>query len=172
MTRSVTGLWGLSIMVAALAWVMTPAAASHDVLARCETSGLVVWLDTRGDGAAGSVYYHLRFTNESGRTCTLAGYPGVSAVDLRGRRLGSPARRNPSPVRTITLPDGATAAAVLRIVVAGNFPESACGRVRAAGVRVYPPNQTQAKMIPFPFDACSRAGPVVLGVNAVAQGGR
>jgi hypothetical protein len=56
--------------------------------------------------------------------------------------------------------------------VAGNFPESACGRVRAAGVRVYPPNQTQAKVIPFPFDACSRAGPVVLGVNAVAQGGR
>jgi hypothetical protein len=35
--------------------------------------------------------YYLEFTNLSGHACTLAGYPGVSAVGLSGGQLGSPA---------------------------------------------------------------------------------
>jgi len=49
-------------------------------------------MDTQGDGAAGSVYYTLQFTNLSGHACTLRGYPGVSAVSLSGHQLGAPAR--------------------------------------------------------------------------------
>jgi hypothetical protein len=169
MPGTVGRLAGLSII--ALACVPATAAATGAATARCATSGLVVWLDTRGDAAAGSVYYHLDFTNESGRTCSLAGYPGVSAVDLGGRRLGSPARRNPSTARTITLREGASAAAVLRVGAGGNFPESMCHRVRAAGIRVYPPDAVTSKVVPFPFDACARTGPVFLSVDAVVQRG-
>jgi hypothetical protein len=43
------------------------------------------------DRAAGSIYYHLEFTNLSGRACTLVGYPGVSAINLSGHQLGSAA---------------------------------------------------------------------------------
>ena len=140
-------------------------------VASCKTSGLVVWLDTRGNAAAGSVFYTLKFTNQSGQTCSLIGYPGVSAVDLRGHRLGSAGSRTPSGVHLVSLPNGATASALLRIVQAANFPQSACHRVAAGGLRIYPPNQTASKVIPIPFEACSRTGPVYLSVKAVARGG-
>jgi hypothetical protein len=134
----------------------------------CPTSGLVVWLNTNGNGAAGSIFYRLQFTNQSGHTCTLIGYPGVSAVDLRGHQLGSPAGRNHlHSAKTVTLANGRTARAVLQIVEAGNFAPSACHRTSAAGLRVFPPNRTRAKLVPFPFSACARRGPVYLTVAAV-----
>jgi hypothetical protein len=103
------------------------ALASGETAARCSTSGLVVWLDTRGDGAAGSTYFNLKLTNPSGHVCTLTGYPGVSAVDLAGH----------------------------------------CHRVTAAGLRIYPPNQTASKVVPFPFSACSHKGPIDLSIAPV-----
>lgn len=137
---------------------------------RCATSGLVVWLDTQGSGAAGSVYYRLEFTNLSGRACTLSGYPGVSAVGLSSRQIGrSASREGGSKARTVTLANGATATASLRIVEAGNFPSSSCRQAKAAGLKVYPPNQSAAKTVPFPFEACSRSGPTFLSVGPVRQ---
>jgi hypothetical protein len=41
--------------------------------------------------------------------------------------------------------------------------------VQAAGVRVFPPNQKASRIVPFPFAACSRKGPVYLGVQAVRK---
>ena len=136
--------------------------------ARCTTSGLVVWLNTQGNAGAGSAFFSLEFTNLSGRPCTLVGYPGISAVDLRGGRLGSAAARDTSPIRVVRLANGATATAAIRIVNADNFPSSTCRQVTAAGVRVFPPNQTASKVAPFPFRACSATGPVYLYVKAVA----
>ena len=40
----------------------------------------------------------------------------------------------------------------------------------AAGLRVYPPNLTTSKVVPFPFSACSLTGPVYLNVRAVKLG--
>jgi hypothetical protein len=128
----------------------------------------VIWIDTQGGGAAGSVFYQLRFTNLSGRVCTLRGYPGVSAVDLRGHQLGRAATREPAPRRLIRIGQGATATATLRIVEAGNFPRSRCRPRSAAGLRVYPPNETAAKVVPFPFAACSRSGPAYLSIKPLA----
>jgi len=157
------------VLAAALAAAATtagvaPAAAS----AACKTAALVVWVNTNGNAAAGSTYVTLEFTNQSGHTCTLSGYPGVSALDLRGHALGSPGGRNPSTVRTVRLANGSTASAVLQIVVAGNYPPAKCHRSAAAALRVYPPNQTASKVVPLPFEACSRAGPIILNVKAVA----
>ena len=134
----------------------------------CTTAGLVVWLDTAGNSGAGSTFLSLKFTNQSGHACVLTGYPGVSALDLRGHILGSPAGRNPSTTRTVRLADGATASAALRIVQAANFPPSSCHRRAAAGLRVYPPNQTVSKVVPLPFQACAHTGPVYLSVKAVS----
>jgi Protein of unknown function (DUF4232) len=135
---------------------------------RCTTAGLVVWLDTTGNGAAGSSYYKLEFTNQSGHSCSLYGYPGVSAVNLAGSQIGAAGGRTTTTrPRVITLANGATATATLRIVDALNFPNSACRLTNAAGVRVYPPNQTGSKVVPFPFKACSRRGSVILYVYPV-----
>jgi len=158
--------------LAVFAFVTFQAATTADASGnpKCATSGLVVWLDTRGNGAAGSIYYQLKFTNLANHACQLLGYPGVSAVDLSGHRLGRAASRNRSHASSVvTLARGGTGAAVLQIIEASNFSRASCHAVTAAGLRVFPPNQTASKVVPFPFRACSRAGPVYLSVRAVSH---
>jgi Protein of unknown function (DUF4232) len=159
----------LAVAVATVAsWITAPTVGATPV--GCTTSGLVVWLDTAGEPAAGSVDYKLEFTNQSGLPCTLTGYPGVSAIDLRQIRVGSPGSHG-SSVRpaVVQLANGATATAVLRFVDARNFPPAKCRPRDAAGLRVYPPNQSASKLIPFPFEACSSRGPIVLNVDAATR---
>jgi hypothetical protein len=143
------------------------APASHTATPACATSGLDVWLNTQGNGAAGTIYYNLEFTNLSGATCTLFGYPGVSATDLSGNQLGSAAIRLGGTTQTVTLANGATATAMVGIVEGGIFPPAQCGPVTAAGLRVYPPGQAQSKRVPFPFAACSKTGPAYLKIMPV-----
>ena len=73
----------------------TPAALAGAASAStppCATSGLEVWLGLGvGGAAAGSTYYPMEFTNVTGRTCHLFGFPGVSAI-YDGHQAGSPAR--------------------------------------------------------------------------------
>lgn len=153
---------GLSVLAAAAV------AGRASPPTRCSPRTLVVWLDTEGNGAAGSSYYRLQLTNLSQRRCTLEGYPGVSAVDLAGRRLGDAASRDRTRTpRRVILAAGATATAVLRIVDAYNFPNATCRRRTAAGLRVYPPGQRLSQVVPFPFPACSRRGVVYLSVQPV-----
>ena len=171
-TLGFAGAGALAVAIAlAASPIATASRARTAAVPACTTSGLVIWLNTMGNGAAGSIYYTLEFTNLSGHTCTLSGYPGVSAVDLSGHQLGSPGGRDSfSPAHTVTLAaSGAhqTATATLRIVEAGNFPSSACGMRTAAGIRVYPPNQTASRVVPFPFSACSHTGPAILMVRVV-----
>ena len=159
----------LAVVVATVAsWITAPTLGATPV--GCTTPGLVVWLDTAGEPAAGSVDYKLEFTNQSGHTCTLTGYPGVSAIDLRQIRVGSPGSHG-SSVRpaVVQLANGATATAELRFVDARNFPPTKCRPYEAAGLRVYPPNQAASKLIPFPFEACSSTGPTVLNVDTVTR---
>ena len=82
--------------------------------------------------------------------------------------MRSSPRTAPSTIRTVTLAPGAEARVVLQITQAANYPNATCRRVTAAGLRVYPPGTTVAKLVPFPFSACSRTGPVILSVKAVA----
>src|SRR5262249_42771995 len=144
-----------------------PRAAAAAIPA-CATSGLVIWLNTEGDHAAGSSYYKLEFTNQSGHTCTLQGFPGVSALGIAGHQLGRPAARaQAGKPRQIRLANNAAAVVVLRIVNVHNFPPATCRPVVAAAFSVYPPNQIASRIVPFPFDACGRSGPVFLFVKAV-----
>jgi hypothetical protein len=162
----------LGICVAVVFACAAPAApAARRTTTVCATAGIVVWLDNQAGGAAaGSTYFKLEFTNLSGRACTLRGYPGVSAIDLRGRQLGRAAGRNPTrPSSRVTLMPGASAAAVLQIADVHNYPAATCHRTTAAGLRVYPPNQTHSKAVPFPFLACSRAGPTYLHIAPVQR---
>jgi hypothetical protein len=162
-----------AISAALMATLAAPASSAPGAVGsppRCATSKLAIWLDTQGSGAAGSVYYHLKLTNLSGRACTLRGYPGVSAVSLAGRQLGRAAARDSvHQPKLVTLANASSASVVLRIVAAANFPIATCRPVTAAGLRVYPPNETAAKVVPFPFRACSRSGPVYLSVEAVQK---
>jgi Protein of unknown function (DUF4232) len=166
---------------------LTPVAASAATAASphapasvpgCATSGLVAWLNVPpGSDYAGGAYYYLEFTNQSGHTCTLRGYPGVSAVSLNGSQLGSPAGWGSPPATTVTLANGATASSKLQIADTGNFGTPCFVRQpapghpgilpTAAGLRVYPPNQTAATVVPYPLRACAHTGPVYISASPV-----
>src|SRR5581483_3076809 len=48
----------------------------------CTAADLGAWVAvSQSDGAAGSIFYPLQFTNLSRHACALRGFPGVSAVD-------------------------------------------------------------------------------------------
>jgi len=166
------------VLATAVALAVTTFSAAAAGTPACTSAGLVAWLNTTGSGAAGSTYYALQFTNLSGHTCTITGYPGVSGVDLNGHQIGAPASRNPAhKTKVITLANGAsssslntTALAVLRITDVANYPAAKCGAVTAAGLRVYVPGQKASQIVPFPFRACSKTSGPYLSVESVEGG--
>jgi hypothetical protein len=139
----------------------------------CTASDLGAWVAvSQSDGAAGSIYYPLQFTNLSRHACTMRGFPGVSAVDRNGHQLGSPAGWDHTrPVRTVVLAPGATAHAILRYgdVTVATAPR--CHPVSSMfELRVYPPGQRQATYAAFSMEACSHPGPVYLDVTPLKAG--
>lgn len=156
----------VAVLTAAAVTAALTAGTARAAAAGCRTGGLVVWIDTQGNGAAGTIFYTLNLTNLSGRACTLRGYPGVSAIGLSGRMLGSPATRlTGHAVRTVTIANGRTAHATLGIVDTGALPN--CHMTTAAGLRVFAPGQTVSRSVPFPFPACANRGPGFLRIGPV-----
>src|SRR5919108_4144285 len=80
-----------------------PAAAVPAVAPACQTPGLVAWLDTNGNGTAGSVVYNLEFTNLSGHACTVNGFPFIRSISIGGQVLGRPAPFGPGVPHQVTI---------------------------------------------------------------------
>jgi len=122
-------------------------------------------------GYAGGVYVVIDFTNTSGSTCTLYGYPGVSLVSGPPyTQIGLAAKRSTStPKKLVTLTSGATAHALLQIVDALNYPPASCGPTKATALKVYPPNQTVPVYLPNTSNGCTK--PVqILSIGTVQPG--
>ena len=151
-----------------------PAAGAQRAAAvapRCATSALTVWLGIPGDGAAGSTYFQLELSNTSARTCTLYGFPGVSAVGPGGHQLGrAAARDHADATHLVTLRPGTTAHVLLRIADVANFPAASCDPANAVALRVFPPNDFRSAEVPFSFRACRKSGPVFLDVRTTVGG--
>jgi Protein of unknown function (DUF4232) len=156
-----------AVTLAALA--ATGARVAAAAAPTCSTNGLHISAKARHNSTAGSTYVDLVFTNRSAHTCALTGYPGVSAVDAAGHQLGTPAARSAqTPVRTVAIVPGRSATALVQITDTGAIPASVCRAVRAAGLRVYPPDARASQVVPYQFRACSRPGHAYLHVRAVA----
>jgi hypothetical protein len=124
----------------------------------CATSALRVKLGA-SDGYAGGVYQTIDFTNTSGSSCTLTGYPGVSLVSGPShQQIGLAAKRSSTgaPAAAVTLGPGDTANAVVQIVDALNFPKSSCSPAKAADLKVFPPNQFTAVYLPDTSYGCGK----------------
>ena len=146
----------------------TPAAPGGPASCPTRSLGLKLGLS---QGAAGSTYQVLDFTNISNVSCTLYGYPGVSLGNGHPvTQVGLAAAENPTPPRKlVTLAPGQVANALLRVVDALNFPASKCGPVTTKWLQVYPPNQTTPVYLSYTTTACSK--PVrTLSVNVVQPG--
>lgn len=160
---------GLAISSAAYAATSSGTArAAASPVPRCTASDLGAWVAVgQGNGAAGTIYYPLEFTNLSGHACSLYGFPGVSAIGRNGHQLGSPANWNRAirPHGVILAP-GATAHTILGYHDAAVTTEPGCDPVYSTALlRIYPPGEYSATYAAFDLEACSHSGPIYMTVN-------
>ena len=147
--------------------------ASSAAVHACTAQDLGVWVAiSQGNGAAGSLFLPLQFTNLSRHACAMRGFPGVSAIDRNGHQLGSPASwDHVVPARTVVLAPGATAHSILRYSDVAVTTTPGCHPVFSTfELRVYPPGQRSATYAAFGLEACSHAGPIYLSVEPVLPG--
>jgi len=141
--------------------------------AQCQASQLQLAVG-QGNGAAGSIYYPVQFTNTSGVTCTLYGYPGVALVTAPGgSTVGAPAVRDPTfPAEVVTIAPGGVAHAPLEVAVAANYPAPVCKPATGHWLQVYPPGSYIALYVAFTAQTCTK--PVgdgsTLGIYVVLPG--
>jgi hypothetical protein len=174
---SAAGLIAASTAVAAgssgAALAADTAHAAPAAVRACTADDLGAWLAvSQSDGAAGSIYFPLQFTNLSRHTCAMRGFPGVSAVDRNLLQLGSPASwDHVIPVRTVVLAPGATAHTILRYGDVAVATSPGCHPTfRTFELRIYPPGQYRPTYAAFDLQVCSHAGPVYLSVTPVKPG--
>jgi len=162
-------LAGLAMSTAAYAATSSGAAGTTAAsIPRCTAGDLGAWLAVdQGNGAAGTIYFPLEFTNLSNHTCYLFGYPGVSALDHNGNQLGSPANWGSlAGAHIVNLAPGATAHTLLAYHDAAVTTEPGCDPVfSAALLRVYPPDQRSFTSAAFSLEACSHAGPIWMSIE-------
>jgi hypothetical protein len=173
--RGAALILGAAALVAAAtthALASAPAGATSParVVPACRATQLTAWQAIPFDGAAGSFYYQLEFSNVSHTTCSLFGFPGVAAIDSKNRILGRPATHEGGPRLRVVLAPGATAHAVLRVIDVGVFPTRRCRPANAAGLQIFPPNTSQASIIPQSLRACSSRAVSYLSVRPVHAG--
>ena len=160
----------LAALLLLAAIVLAPGAGAAATAKPCSSSDLVIWAGEEPGGAtAGSTYYRVEFTNLGTAPCRIDGPPGVSAVNLRGKKIGAPAAVEPGKAASalVVLRPGDTGVATLRITDALNFPKAKCKPTFAAGLRVTVPGGTGAKVAPLAFRTCAVASTKTLSVANV-----
>jgi len=131
------------------------ASATSGYIPRCAPANLAVWVNAdTADGAAGTIYYHLEYTNTSGATCHLYSWPGVSAVNSAKQQLGAAAQHTGGASASyVNIPAGGTAHSLLGYVDVQVTP--ACKPVTATFLKVYPPDDKSARYAFFPERVCT-----------------
>ncbi|MCC5476099.1 DUF4232 domain-containing protein [Streptomyces barringtoniae] len=150
----------LGLTAAGAAWSATPAAARASTTVRtCAVSDLYLAMGSK-EGAAGSLYWPLRFTNTGATSCALRGYPGVSVLDTAHHQIGPAATHSGRSYGTVTLAPAHTASAVVRTT---NGPIGGPCLRTGTYLRVYAPASRTATLVPAPWTTCSglfQVGPV------------
>jgi hypothetical protein len=164
-----TRLIGLGLVaVSAAAAIATVAPGAHGASSatpRCRTGDLAVWLgDGPGGGSAGSFTYPLEFSNISGHTCSLFGYPGISAYRA-GHRVGRAADRSGATPQTVTLAPRQTGHTLVRFTDVGVINPSVCKPTTADTLRIYPPGARRSTVVGWQFGACRSTSVSFLAVQ-------
>ncbi|HTX84569.1 MAG TPA: DUF4232 domain-containing protein, partial [Streptosporangiaceae bacterium] len=145
-----------------------PAAPASSGTSQCTTADLRLTVGA-SNGAAGTIYYPLDFTNASSSACTMYGYPGVAFVSSPGgSQVGAAAGRSSTTPALVTLEPAATAHATLAVsdVLIGN--NCVGHQVQVSWVQVYPPDQYSALFAPLSRQGCADQSLVTMHVNTVS----
>jgi hypothetical protein len=140
-------------------------------VAACTTTDLKGSTANGGGGTPGANYSFIDFTNTSGTSCTLYGYPGVSLTAGSGAQIGAAATRSTTTAaKLVTLAPGATANAELRTTDPTVYPTGQCQPTTSAYLKVYPPDQTQPVQIPSTGTTCANSAIKMLAIGVVSPG--
>jgi hypothetical protein len=153
----------------------SPAPTSRAAFAQCTGAAALHFriAGSQAIKAAGITDYTLDFTNTSGSTCSLSGYPYVSMISKSGAQLGSPAGHGlMTIVPLVILAPGASAHTTLAYNSGKVTAGRGCGPV-ATGyeLRVFVGGQKRAMYAGMGVHACSRAGQVYLTVTQAFRAG-
>ena len=140
----------------------------------CSSGQLEAALGEGSGAGAGHVNPVLILTNTGDTPCTVSGFPGVSFVGGgTGAQVGAPAVRDTSgaDVAVVTLDPGDAAHSELDITVAANYDPASCEPQDADGLRVYPPDQTEALFVRADgYTACRSDDIELIQVRALEPG--
>jgi hypothetical protein len=145
----------------------TPTSTATSGIATCALSTLTISLGET-QGAAGSRYVPILFTNKGAVACTLNGYPAVSFVGQgNGTQIGPPADNDPTTTPALqTVQPGQAVSALLRVAVAQNF--SGCTVVTPDGFRIAPPGSSASAFVPMTsLQACDNPSIHLLTVQSI-----
>jgi hypothetical protein len=143
----------------------------------CRLSGLEVSKGSAG-GAAGSYGQTILFTNRSGTTCTMRGYPGVAALNANGQQVVQATRKPTgmmgelqnaaSPISVVALAPGQIASAE---VEGSDVPlGTATSCVYYPELLVTPPGETHSIVVNVSVGINGIPGCVPIAVNPVVAG--
>lgn len=119
--------------------------------ARCDGSSLGVRVDA-GNGAAGTIFYAIVFTNEGSAPCYLQGFPGVAATGASGAKPVDAARDTSTKATRVLLAPGAAAHANLAV---RNVPQDAEPCPLYPRLLVTPPDSRQTSTIARAVQPCA-----------------
>ncbi|HWC83617.1 MAG TPA: DUF4232 domain-containing protein [Pseudonocardiaceae bacterium] len=137
----------------------------------CKAADLKLSLGS-GDAGMSHDYTALQFTNISGASCVLVGFPGVSYVTGdNGQQVGAPAVRDGSIGAQVTLAPGQTASATVTEIQVGVFDPNVCKPTAVRGLRVYPPDDTSSMFVAQSTTGCAGNPPdAQLHVQTIKKG--
>ena len=163
-------------IVSAACACSAPSAAAHaaTVVPACTGTAIGAWIAVGHDThVSGTTDYPLEFTNLGQSTCSLSGFPVVSAVSAAGVQLGSPAGRGRQlAAPRVVLAPGGTAHTTLAYQARLATSAGGCRTAgTAAELRVYLAGRKNVAYAAFGLAACSDAGPVYLTITEAIRAG-
>ena len=149
-----------------LAAVTPRAHGASGATPRCTVRDLAVWLgDGPGGASAGHDEYPVEFSNISGHTCHLLGYPGVSAARLH--QIGSPADRSGATPQMVTLAPRQTGHTFVQFTDTGVIDPSVCQARDRGGVAGVSAGARNYALIYWEFGACRSTAVTFMDVQPV-----
>jgi hypothetical protein len=144
-------------------WRLVPSASitGSSTPADCPTSSLQITVASYG-GSAGQFYQRLEFRNTSQQPCTLTGFPGVSYTNSSGHQVGYPLGGSTCPkVRSTPLccsPAGPRKRSSTSPTPTITATQPFCQLAPTTHLRIYPPNQRHAGLLPSAGQTCTTRG--------------
>jgi hypothetical protein len=129
------------------------AAPQAPQVSKCSLGSILDWIADAPNGAAGTLYFPVEFTNVGPHACWLDGYPKVTGITATIKPIGPAAGHFGATAHKVVIGHNQTAHALLGIVSDGVI--AGCHAATGAGLAITPPGVNDRQFVfNFSFPAC------------------